>query len=303
MLIQAIEHYLEVRRSLGDKLEGTGAILMGFGRFAVEQGDDHILANTAVAWAKRSATEQQRFRRLSMVCAMARFLRAEDTRHELPPEAVFCGRQHRPSPYIFTATELQALLAQAKRLEPQRSLRPHTYYTLFGLIATAGLRVSEALSLCLDDFTGDALLIRDSKFHKDRLLPLHQSTAAVVERYVARRRSLRESDDHLFVSLRRTRPHYLTVWRTFKHLCGAAAIPRRPHPRPVRLYDLRHTYAVRALEAGPRDRTQVTPHMLAVTTYMGHGSVRSTYWYFESTPQLLGDIATACESFVNGELS
>ena len=53
----------------------------------------------------------------------------------------------------------------------------------------------------------------------------------------------------------------------------------------------------------PRDRARITPHMFAVTNYMGHGSVRSTYWYFESTPQLLGDIATACESFVNGELS
>jgi site-specific recombinase XerD len=303
MLMQAIEHYLEVRRSLGDRLEATGTLLKAFGRFAVEHGDTHIVANTAVAWAKQSTTQRQRCRRLSMVTAMARFLRAEDTRHELPPEAIFHGRQRRPTPYIFTTAELQALLTQAKKLGPRRSLRPQTYYTLFGLMATAGLRVSEALSLRLDDFTGDAVLIRDSKFHKDRLLPLHQSAAAVVERYVTRRRILRETDDHLFVSLRRTRLHYDTVWRTFRHLCSAAAIPHRPHPRSVRLYDLRHTYAVRALEGGPRDREQVTPHMLAVTNYMGHASVRSTYWYFESTPQLLGDIATACESFVNGELS
>ncbi len=303
MLMQAIEHYLEVRRSLGDKLEGTGSLLRKFGRFAVEQGDTHIVAHTAVAWAQRSTTQRQRCRRLSMIRAMARFMRAEDVRHELPPDAVFCGGQQRPSPYIFTTDEIQALLAQAKRLRPRRSLRPQTYYTLFGLVATAGLRISEALSLRLDDFIGDALLIRDSKFHKDRLLPLHQTAAAAVDRYLADRRLINGSDDHLFVSLRRGRLHYHTVWRTFKHLCSTAGIPRRPHPRSVRLYDLRHTYAVRVLEAGPHDRAQITPHMLAVTTYMGHGSVRSTYWYFESTPQLLGDIAAACESFINGELS
>lgn len=303
MLMQAIEHYLAARRSLGDKFESTGAILRGFGRFAAAQGDIHIVAETAVAWAQRSTTERQRCRRLAMISAMARFLRAEDVRHELPPQAAFYGQQQRPSPYIFTTAEVQALLDQAKRLGPRRSLRPQTYYTLLGLIATAGLRVSEALSLRLDDFTGDALLVRDSKFHKDRYLPLHETAAVAVERYLADRRPLSGSDDHLFVSLRRSRLHYRTVWRTFKHLCSAAGIPRRPHPRSVRLYDLRHTYAVRALEAGPHDRSQITPHMLAVTTYMGHGSVRSTYWYFESTPQLLGDIAAACESFVNGELS
>ena len=303
MLMPAVEHYLEVRRALGYKLESAGSLLKSFARFAMKQDDTHIVAQTAVAWAEQSTTQRQRHRRLRMISAMARFLRAEDERHELPPEGVFCGRQLRPLPYIFTTGEIQALLTQAKRLEPRRSLRPQTYYTLFGLLATAGLRISEALSLHIDDFTADGLVIRETKFHKNRLVPLHQTTTAAVERYLAARRRLSGSDDHLFVSLRRTRIHYRTVWRTFRELCRIAELPQRPHPRSVRLYDLRHSYAVRALEACPHDRARVTPHMLALTTYMGHASIWSTYWYLESTPQLLGDIATTCESFVNGELS
>ena len=64
--------------------------------------------------------------------------------------------------------------------------------------------------------------------------------------------------------------------------------------------DLRHTFAVRALEACPEGRDHVGRHILALTTYMGHAKVQSTYWYLESTPELMADIAQCAEAFVYG---
>jgi hypothetical protein len=64
--------------------------------------------------------------------------------------------------------------------------------------------------------------------------------------------------------------------------------------------DLRHTFAVRALERCPETRDAIGRHTLALTTYMGHACVSSTYWYLESTPQLMTDIARACETFMSG---
>ena len=76
------------------------------------------------------------------------------------------------------------------------------------------------------------------------------------------------------------------------------AEPERPRPR---LMDLRHTFASRALERSPAGREHIGRHMRALTTYMGHARVQSTSWSLQSTPQLLGDIAQACETFVREE--
>jgi hypothetical protein len=43
--------------------------------------------------------------------------------------------------------------------------------------------------------------------------------------------------------------------------------------------------------------------MLALTTYLGHAHIESTYWYLESTPELMADIAGRCQDFVWGEPS
>ncbi|HTS57073.1 MAG TPA: hypothetical protein VMH03_05970 [Terriglobales bacterium] len=40
--------------------------------------------------------------------------------------------------------------------------------------------------------------------------------------------------------------------------------------------------------------------MLALATYLGHVNINSTYWYLESTPELLRDIAVATENFTQG---
>ena len=57
---------------------------------------------------------------------------------------------------------------------------------------------------------------------------------------------------------------------------------------------------IKALEASPDSRDRITRHMLALSTYMGHARLESTYWYLESTPQLMADIADLCESFTLG---
>ncbi len=126
MLIQAMEHYLAVRRAAGFKRRRTGNYLRAFVQFAAARHDTHVRVETAIAWAARAGTESERAQRLRVVRLFARFLHAEDPRHELLPEHVFCGYRQRPTPYIFTDDELRRLLVQAHRLRPRGSLRPAT---------------------------------------------------------------------------------------------------------------------------------------------------------------------------------
>lgn len=301
MLTQAVDDYLAVRRAVGFKLMSTERYLRYFVRFARARGDTLVRGTTAIDWAAQAGTEVERHRRYQCVLRFARFIHAEEPRHELPPEHVFCGYLPRPTPYLFTDAELRRLISAAGRLGPPGSLRPLTYKTLFTLLAVTGLRPAEAYALRRDDITHDGLVVRETKFRKSRLVPIHDSTRAALDHYLEHRCRIAMDDDHLFVSLAQRPLSACIVSRMFRQLLKAAELPDRPG-RP-RVYDLRHRFATRALEACSDTRDHVGRHMLALTTYLGHADIKSTYWYLENTPQLMADIATRCEDFVWGEPS
>lgn len=298
MLSQSVDHYLAVRRAAGFMLDNPQRCLHSFVSFANARSDTHIRVNTAIAWAALARTETERAGRLRIVRLFSRFMHAEDPTHELLPEHVFCGHHRRPTPYILTDDELRRLIVEASRLSPPTSLRPHTYSTLITLLAVTGLRPAEALALRFDDLTPDGLVIRETKFRKSRLVPLHETTQAALERYLQRRRQIAGHDDHLFVSLRRRPLTMVSAARTFRKLLQAAGLSDR-HGRP-RLHSLRHRFATRALERCPHDRDDISRHIVALSTYLGHVHLEGTYWYLESTPQLMTDIAEHCEIFASG---
>jgi integrase/recombinase XerD len=164
MLIDIVNNYLSVRRDAGFKLDEVEKYLSGYANFAMARGDTHIVAKTAIEWASQASSENERARRSDMVIRFARFARAEDGRNDIPPDGVFYGRWHRRTPYIYTDEEVQRLIVYAGQLNPPGTLRPHTYSTLFGLLATTGMRISEALSLRFNDVTPEGLVIRKTKF-------------------------------------------------------------------------------------------------------------------------------------------
>ena len=296
-MIPAIEAYLALRRSAGFALINEEYLLRSFARFAAECGERHVRADTAIAWASQTRSLTQRDTRLKSVCRFASFVRFEDPTHELPPARHFAHPKVRRVPYIYTDDELERLLKAALALGPPATLRPHTYVTLLALLSATGLRVGEALRLRLADLSTQGLVIRQSKFRKSRLVPLHGTTAAALERYVHRRRRWAREDDHVFITDNGRPLPYPTVYDTFLKLlvtAGIEPVPDRPRPR---LHDLRHRFAVRALQACPPGRANVSHHMLALATDLGHANINNTYWYLEATAELLEGIAAAGEVF------
>jgi integrase len=107
----------------------------------------------------------------------------------------------RVAPHTSSRTvNSSSYLNATARLRPQGSLRPLTYFTLFGLLAATGLRVSEALHLVVNDITADGLLVRQTKFRQNRLVPLHETTAAALGGYLVRRRAIARRQAHVFVT-------------------------------------------------------------------------------------------------------
>jgi integrase/recombinase XerD len=299
MLTKAVDSYIAMRRVCGFAFQSEGTCLRGFAAYSDAKGDYHVRSDSALEWASQARSTRQRARRLGIVIRFARYAHAEDGRHELPPPVLGSESSPRPVPYIFSREDIERLM-QAASQSGYRTLRRVTYSTLFGLLACTGLRLSEAIHLRYADITADGLIIRRTKFRKSRLVTLHATARTALERYLEQRRPYAPLDDHVFISLRRKALRVRDVETAFRTAAAKIGLRREPgRPRPT-IHALRHTFTVRALEACPDDRDRITQHMVALSTYLGHGHVGHTYWYLEATPQLMRDISQQCERFITG---
>ncbi|WP_255406205.1 tyrosine-type recombinase/integrase [Novosphingobium sp. CF614] len=161
--------------------------------------------------------------------------------------------------------------------------------------------MSEALALQRSDLTGDGLLVRRSKGGGSRLLPIHSTTRDAVEAYLDRRNRAFSISDDLFIISTGRAPDRSTVRKVFVGLARQLGIRGPVGTRGPRLHDLRHSFAVRSLEACAHDYDAVRRHMTALRDYLGHSSILHTYWYLEATPVLMRTIAAANEDrFLGG---
>jgi integrase len=191
MLSRDLACYIDQKRSLGFKFHNQNVLLRGFVRFAEERGDRYITSARVLAWAAGAPSPEHRRTRLLTVRRFALALHAENARHQIPQaDALGRATSKRRPPYIYRSDEIVRLLRTAAALEPPGSIRPILYMTLLGLIAATGMRIAEALALQLDDVTADGLVIRETKFQKSRLLPLHATVRQALDRYLIDRRKV-----------------------------------------------------------------------------------------------------------------
>ena len=301
MLSDDITRYVELHRALGLKFTLQSCLLRHFAAFAEPRGDSYVRAETVLAWAAKAPSAAQRRDRLLLVRRFSLKMQAEDERYEVPPAHAF-GRyeRRRRTPHIYAREEIRRLLQAAAQLTPKGSIRPTTYVTLLALIASTGLRISEALTLQLDDFTPDGLVIRHTKFRKTRLVPLHTTARSALERYLTTRNRIGDTDRSFFVSLWGTGLSYSTVNPVFLQLLRSVGLRRGPGTPGPCLHDLRHTFAVRSLEACKSNDEEVARHILALSTYLGHAHPSDTYWYLQATSKLMDSIAHSGEGLFEG---
>ena len=185
-----VEQYLAERRLLGFKLNNMAQRLASFARYVTNAGHVGPLTVDLMAdWARQAKAghgdRATLARRLKMLRPFTAWLRQFDPATEVPDEAVFGRVPGRMTPHVYREPEIVELLGAARQLGPEGGLRPAVMETLFGLVACTGLRISEALSL-LDadvDLRASVMTIRQSKFGKTRLVPLHPSAVQALERY------------------------------------------------------------------------------------------------------------------------
>jgi len=301
MLNDQISGYVALHRSLGRKFSEQSRMLHLFAEYAGAFGDQHVNVDRLYGWCSEATSQNVARTRFDVVRRFSLYARAEDQGHQVPPAGAFGrGRRPRPTPHIIGPEQLRAIMQAALDLPPEGKISPYTYHYLFGLLASTGLRISEALALRCDDLGDDGLVIRNGKFGKQRLLPLQPSTRRALETYLELRAKLGADGDDFFVTLRGRAPHKVRVHIVFVRLARMLGFRGPTGTSGMRVHDLRHTFAVRSLESCPRDREAVAHHMASLSAYLGHADIANTYWYLEATPVLLRDIAAAGERLFLG---
>lgn len=297
MLIKMINRYVELHRAMGFKYRNQNCLLQHFAAFAKQQGDTYVRCKTVLEWAKQAPSAAQKRNRLLTVRRFSSMMRAEDKRYEIPPADAF-GHEtfKRRINRILSSEELKTLLIAASQLKPANTIRPKTYTTLFALLAATGLRISEALALNLKDITDDGLIIRATKFRKDRLVPLHESTQQGIQCYLNSCVRFLRAEDALFISNNGARLCYSTVNTIFLQLVRSIGLRDGPEHLGICLHDLRHRFAVISLEQCENNRMAVSQHMTVLSTYLGHAHVSDTYWYLHATSPLMKKIAVIQEN-------
>jgi len=307
-----VERYLVERRLLGFSDRSQAYALRSFARHV--QAVSHrgpLTAEVMADWARHDSHDSSDpltwARRLKLLRSFLRWLQQFEPRTEVADDAIFGRLPERQAPHIYSEREIVDLLAAARRLGPTPGLRGVVFETLFGLIASTGMRISEALSLHNEDvdLKYGMLTIHQSKFGKSRQVPMHLSTVEALRRYRWMRELAGESaqeNSPFFVGTRGQRrglplnTHH--VERVFASLREQLGWRNRGTHHAPRIHDLRHTFVVRRIVLWQTQGVDVDQAMLSLSTYVGHAMVTNTYWYLSAVPELMALSAERFESFM-----
>lgn len=298
-LQERVDDYLRLRRALGYKLERHGRLLPQLVAYLEAAGASTVKRELAISWARLPSGAHPRYwaARLAIARGFAAYLKTLDPATEVPPAGVFAARYLRPTPHLWSGEDIRRVLEAARALRPP--LKAASYEALFGLLAVTGMRVGEAVALEPGDvdLEGALITIREhtAKLERARLVPLHATTVAALERYVAARRRLcpRPRANTFFVSAAGTRIDRSAVSKTLRGITTALGL-RTEAVRP-RAHDLRHSFAVSTLVGWQRAGVRIDEQIAALSVYLGHASPADTYWYLSATPELMGAAAERLE--------
>ncbi len=290
----SVQDYLAMRRALGFKLQRHEAHLLDFVEFMQRHRARRVTGKWMVRWVRENPSTDPSYQglRFGAIRGFAIYHSTVDPHTEVPPADLMPRTHGRNRFYLYSDEEVQRLLAETlKHRVGATSISRWVRYTLYGLLSVTGLRIGEALRLNLADVDLDQgiLTIRDSKFGKSRLVPLHPSTRTALRRYLQRRNDYfnRRDIEPFFVSRHGTRMRHNDAWKSLVRLSRKIGLRGPSDRRGPRLHDFRHRVAVQAILRCYHSGVDPERRLPALSTYLGHSNLHHTYWYLHQNPALM----------------
>jgi len=304
-LNEIVLRYVAFRKSMGDDFSSAESVLKTFCRRVgedVELAD--ITANHVQAFLVGTGAISGYWRRkYDALRGLYRYAisRGFIDKEPLPSSAI---RSPRFKPHIYTDDEVRRLLnAIPSCLDPPRKLEPHTLRSILLLLYGAGVRIGEVVSLTVADVdvSASVITIRNTKFHKTRIVPLGPQLSQIIADYAARRAAaghLTGAEAPFFVLRRGASTSVQIVQCAFRRLCKQAGVLRQDGARyQPRLHDMRHSFAVKRLTSWYQDGADVQRLLPQLATYMGHVKLSATQVYLTMTPELLHEASERFERY------
>ena len=238
-----------------------------------EDVDEDMMSQYLLHLHALEYSDTTRARKVAASKSMFGFLVDEGIVRQDPTENISSPRIGRSLPDTLSAEEVNSLLESAAAQDSPDSVRDHA---MFELLYASGLRVTELVSLDLDDIDLEQGSVRClGKGGKERVIPIHASAVSVVQGYVELARPTLQksaSERSLFLNMRGQRLSRQGFWLILKAHAKRAGINKKITP-----HTLRHSFATHLLQGGAPLRH--------VQELLGHSSITTTQVYTHLTSE------------------
>ena len=290
------DQYLQHQRALGRSFDGEERIFASVSRCLHEQAMIDLDKTGFDSWCQSLAhlspnSLRQRQLAIRRLCL---FRQRTESNCFVPNPICFARQAPGIAPVIFGPVEVARMLAATAQIAPTPNspLRPAVLRLAVVLLYTTGLRRGELLRLNLSDVDCNAgvLRVRESKFHKSRLVPLSPDARRELRLYLKQRMAPpidTRPDSPLLCNCHGALRGYTGTGLSY----GIQALFRAAHVQSAdgrypRVHDFRHSFAVQAMLRWYRQGLDVQSNLPKLAMYMGHVSIVSTAYYLKLIPAL-----------------
>ena len=305
VLAQHLEGHLKGKRAGGYRYQAGAFYLEKFDQFLTLGGHDRLelpkdLLERWIA-KRKSESSKTHINRVVIIRQFTKYLLRQGVPAYVPPPGRTPVGQNTFVPHIFTNEEIRRFLTEIDIMPPSPcSLRRHLVMPeLFRLLIFCGLRVSEVQSLRVKDvdLESGVLSIRQSKFGKDRLVPLAGSITKRL-RIFAERLGVRNGEAPFFPSRHDVEYSKTAIYPIFRNILKRIGIEHKGRGFGPRLHDLRHTFAVHRMLSWYQEGADINAKLPILATYLGHQGMNGTQRYLHLVPELFPEVTTLLEKSV-----
>lgn len=290
-LYSNIELFIAEKRTLGFKYESGEKGIRHFYQFVQKsQIEDCLSEEKIYLWPDSAKSGTSRNKRISILRHFSMYLWRQGYQVHLIPNTQYSVVVRNFTPYIYTKSELKKMFDTADDFGAFREI-PNSQYSfplILRMLYGCGLRISEAVSLKLLDVQVDkgVLKIKDTKFYKDRNVPMHPNLQHYCRQYCEKVHLFSSDLDWFFQGKDSSSISTLCFYYYFRKILHICNIREIDESKGARVHDMRHTFAVHCLKHLDSQNMDMNTMLPVLATYLGHTSYEGTGTYLRLTTDL-----------------
>ncbi|UOF91052.1 tyrosine-type recombinase/integrase [Fodinisporobacter ferrooxydans] len=298
-----IEGYIAEKQALGYAFKKGTALLKNFDSYAHSHNlTEAVLSKQLVMeWTARKPNESLSTQcgRISLLRGLAEYMNRVGYSAYVYPKAMNTVNRYTYIPYIFSNNEVKRIFEGCDQFPPN-NCTPNRHLVLpllLRMLYGCGLRISEAVQLTIQDvdLKNGSLYIRNTKFNKERILPMSESLKERCREYCKTADIGKLGNPYFFPSPYRGHYSEATLYKLFRDVLRKASISHLGRGKGPRIHDFRHTFAVNCLKKWVVDGRDLNNCLPYLSAYLGHEDIRGSQRYLRLTADLYPDLISKIE--------